>query len=336
MQLKLKDLKLNFATQTRAAINEGAITSYAERMESGDTFPDVIIYHDGTEHYVADGFHRILAAERLGRKDINAEVHNGTRLDAIKFGLGANKNHGMPMSRKDKENSIRIALREFSDMTDNAIADLIGVSFHTVASHREQLSTLLNSTKPKTRKGKDGKQYPTERKPRKQAQEPLQEPEHTQEPPHIQTADEETSPATPDYNPALSRMAAVKRESESTPETESAVAGFIASQADKKDQLREIERSEHSPVTRMVDSENEPDSETETEATPSEDPTLDGIAQLRDSAMYYAYGFPLYIPEIIKTFTNTLYSIACDHREHKDGIIKALAGLMWRVRDLKA
>lgn len=81
--LEVAKIKLDGGTQTRVGITEEIVASYAERMEEGDKFPPVVVYFDGTYYYLADGFHRVLAAQRLRFRDIEAAIHKGTRLDAL-------------------------------------------------------------------------------------------------------------------------------------------------------------------------------------------------------------------------------------------------------------
>jgi ParB-like chromosome segregation protein Spo0J len=70
-------------TQVLAKINEQAIEDYAQAMQTGSVFPPIILYHDGTRYFVADGFHRVLAAARIKLTEIAAEVRAGTATDAL-------------------------------------------------------------------------------------------------------------------------------------------------------------------------------------------------------------------------------------------------------------
>ena len=63
-------------------------------MLDGAVFPPVIVFHDGADYWLADGFHRVEAARKIDRKEIEAEIRDGTARDAILHGIGANATHG--------------------------------------------------------------------------------------------------------------------------------------------------------------------------------------------------------------------------------------------------
>jgi len=160
MKLKLKDIRIDRGTQTRVGINEETVADYAEAMTEGAKFPAVVVFMDGSEYYLADGFHRVLAATRNGWREIDADVRAGTREDAIEHSLGANTVHGLRRTNADKRRCVEIALKEFAGMSDRAIAEMCGVSNNFVSEIRkEQMSSDDNST----RTGKDGKTYPASR-----------------------------------------------------------------------------------------------------------------------------------------------------------------------------
>lgn len=152
--IKLSLIKLDAGTQSRAAINAEVVADYAERMTEGDKFPAVIVFHDGSDYFLADGFHRVLACERNKFKDVLADVRNGTREDALKFSLGANRSNGLRRTNADKRYAVELALKEFSDLSSNALAKLCGVSHTFVDSVRPQPATVASC---ETRKGADGK-----------------------------------------------------------------------------------------------------------------------------------------------------------------------------------
>jgi hypothetical protein len=48
--------------QIRAdGLNQETVHEYAEAMRGGDIFPPIIIFFDGTDHWLAEGFHRVEA-----------------------------------------------------------------------------------------------------------------------------------------------------------------------------------------------------------------------------------------------------------------------------------
>jgi DNA-binding transcriptional ArsR family regulator len=123
-------------------------------MVRGARFPPVVVFSHNGAYLLADGFHRFRARKLAKFERIDAEVRCGTRLDALKFSLAANHRHGLPRSNEDKRHAITIALREFPDWSDRAVAELVGVSQPTVSVHRRQLINFISCAK---RLGRDGK-----------------------------------------------------------------------------------------------------------------------------------------------------------------------------------
>ena len=126
-----------------------------------------MVFHDGTDAYLADGFHRCLAAQRLGRTEIAADVQAGTRVDALWWALGANRTNGQRLTAADKRHAILLALAAWPELSANQIAEQIGCSQRYVSSVRDQVRSTSNL--PSTVTGKDGKTYPARRAPKTHA-----------------------------------------------------------------------------------------------------------------------------------------------------------------------
>ena len=92
MKIKIADLDLTL--QTRAGTDADTIRTYAEAMADGAQFPDVTVFTDGETYWLADGFHRVLAAKSNGKTAISADVRKGTEDDAVVFGGTANNKQG--------------------------------------------------------------------------------------------------------------------------------------------------------------------------------------------------------------------------------------------------
>ncbi len=147
-------IKLDTSIQCRAALNNATVAHYSERMKAGDKFPPVIVFDVGGVLLLADGFHRHPAAELAGMELIEAEIHHGSRSDAVKFAIQANSAHGLPRSNEDKRRAVQMALTEFPDLSDHAIAEMCKVSQTLVSKMRPQLKTIVSCEK---RTGRDGK-----------------------------------------------------------------------------------------------------------------------------------------------------------------------------------
>ena len=83
-QLLVESIRIDGRTQSRKRVNEDAVAEYAEAMKAGANLPPVTVFFDGKEFWMADGFHRLLAAQRIGRKNIAADVKQGARVDAAR------------------------------------------------------------------------------------------------------------------------------------------------------------------------------------------------------------------------------------------------------------
>ncbi len=137
--LHLDAIRIDGGTQCRAELYEGAVTDYAAAIRSGADFPSVVVFFDGKHYWLADGFHRYHAHKHAGAIEINADVRNGTKRDAVLFSVGANAVHGLRRSNADKRKAVETLLRdkEWSQWSDREIAKACGVTHPFVASIRE-------------------------------------------------------------------------------------------------------------------------------------------------------------------------------------------------------
>jgi hypothetical protein len=147
VMVPLARIPTDSAGQTRADLRPGVVKEYAAAMkeqaaEGGMRFPPVILFGDGNDYWLADGFHRVLAAAQAGLTEIAAEVHPGTRRDALLFGIGANGEHGLPRSNADKKKAVAslLADEEWKQWNDRNIARHCRVSNAFVSRLRRKLS----------------------------------------------------------------------------------------------------------------------------------------------------------------------------------------------------
>ena len=128
--------------QTRAALSEETVTDYRDAMDANAEFPPVVVFKDNEKKrmYLADGFHRVEAMLRRGDKRVKADVRAGTYVDALKYALGANANHGLRRTNADKRHAVEMAWahrRELWPREDGAdpsaavLADACGISLAT-------------------------------------------------------------------------------------------------------------------------------------------------------------------------------------------------------------
>lgn len=141
--IELAKIRTDGGTQSRAAINEETVAEYAEAMERPETvFPPVIVYYDGREYWLADGFHRVEAWRRVGRIEVPAEIRQGDRRQAILHSCAANAAHGLRRTNADKRRAVwtLVADAEWGEWSDRQIAKQCGVSHTLVANMRREIS----------------------------------------------------------------------------------------------------------------------------------------------------------------------------------------------------
>src|SRR4051812_47561116 len=103
MKIKLADLVVDPSIDIRAHLDEATIARYEE---SFDELPPVVAFRTSDGLLLADGFHRVSAAERLGRASIDAEVKKGSRNDALEHAAIANVRHGQPLSTDERREAV--------------------------------------------------------------------------------------------------------------------------------------------------------------------------------------------------------------------------------------
>jgi hypothetical protein len=140
MMFKIEKIRRDGGTQIRESINPTVVDEYAESWKLGSKFPKVTVFHDGTNYWLADGFHRIEGAIKAGLEKVDCDVRPGTIRDAILWACGCNERHGLRRSRKDRKAAIMKLLNDekWHTWSDNEIAKQCDVSSPTVAKYRPE------------------------------------------------------------------------------------------------------------------------------------------------------------------------------------------------------
>lgn len=152
--LRIDDIRTDGGTQSRVQTNWLAVGDYAADIAEGATFPPVTVFYDGSDYWLADGFHRIEAHKRLGLVEISADVKQGTRRDAILYSVKANAIHGLRRTNDDKRRAVMLLLEdeEWRRWSDREIARRCGVDDKTVSSVRKSICGNSADTKRQTRR----------------------------------------------------------------------------------------------------------------------------------------------------------------------------------------
>jgi hypothetical protein len=80
--LGITDLLANSPVDPTAHVDPERVARYAEDF---DALPPVVVFETEDGLLLVDGYHRIAAAQRLGVVMIAAEVHQGSRADALRY-----------------------------------------------------------------------------------------------------------------------------------------------------------------------------------------------------------------------------------------------------------
>jgi FtsZ-binding cell division protein ZapB len=141
MNIGLHKIRIDGGTQSRVKIDENVVAQYADDMLNGAQFPSIVLFHDGVDYWLADGFHRYFANKRINSPNISADVRDGGVRDAILEGISANNQHGLRPSNEDKRKGVMTMLKdiEWQDYSNREIATICGVSHTLVNDIRKQL-----------------------------------------------------------------------------------------------------------------------------------------------------------------------------------------------------
>lgn len=152
-KLNLNAIRIDGGTQARVEISQEVVGDYAEAVKVGIEFPPVIVFNDGAENWLADGFHRYHAHKAAGKASIEADIRSGTAREAILFSLSANGTHGLRRTNQDKRKAVETLLAdpEWKAWSDRRIAEICGVTHPFVAQLRRP--KVVTVTTPTPQKG---------------------------------------------------------------------------------------------------------------------------------------------------------------------------------------
>lgn len=139
-RLAITKLRTDGGTQPRAGTDPFTVDEYAAAMKRGAKFPPAVVFFDGTDHWLADGYHRRDARAQNGERFIECEVRQGTQRDAVLYSVGANASHGLPRSNADKRRAVMTLLAdaEWSKWSNREVARCCAVTEGLVRKLREE------------------------------------------------------------------------------------------------------------------------------------------------------------------------------------------------------
>ena len=157
--LALYKIRIDGNTQARIKLNQDVVNEYAEHLKDGDKFPPMVVFHDGADHWLADGFHRYFAYKLNKETMAEVEIIAGTIEDAQEYSFSANQGskRGLSNSAEDNRNIITRMLQSlrWSTWSNSAIAKHVGVSIMTVSRVKNSLALPEQEVVSYTRNGKE-------------------------------------------------------------------------------------------------------------------------------------------------------------------------------------
>jgi hypothetical protein len=171
LRLELGIVRADRDVQARAGLDPLTVSQYAAALQAEVILPPVVVFFDGTEYWLGDGFHRHAAHVQAGKDVIKSRVYQGSREDAAWFACGANKEFdtgGLRLTNEDKQRAVRAALRLRPGLSDRLLADHCGVSHVMVWKVRGEVLSVNTCpgggpAAPEVHQGRDGKHYPAHR-----------------------------------------------------------------------------------------------------------------------------------------------------------------------------
>ncbi len=144
--------------QPRESLSTDTTQAYADAMADGAVFPPAVVFFDGNDYWLADGFHRRYAAMSIGLAELRCEVRHGGLRDAILFSCQVNATHGVPRSNEDRRRAVLKLLQddEWSQWSDREIGRHALVDGKTVARIRAELNPAATVPEVRAFKTKHG------------------------------------------------------------------------------------------------------------------------------------------------------------------------------------
>jgi ParB-like chromosome segregation protein Spo0J len=125
-------------------------------VECGADLPPIVVHRPTMR--VIDGMHRLYAAIRNRRDQVQVRYFDGDDDEAFMLSVELNVKHGLPLSLADRKVAAQRILESDVSLSDRAIASKTGLSDKTIAAIRARSGAEVPH--PNRRRGRDGRIYP--------------------------------------------------------------------------------------------------------------------------------------------------------------------------------
>jgi ParB-like chromosome segregation protein Spo0J len=120
------------------------------------SFPPIVVSRKTMR--VIDGMHRLRVAQIRGEREIAVVYFDGSEEDEFIRAVQLNVEHGLPLTRSDREAAAVRIIESHSEMSDRAVAALTGLSAPTIGAIRHRSGN--GSQRFAARIGRDGRIRP--------------------------------------------------------------------------------------------------------------------------------------------------------------------------------
>jgi len=157
MTLNPEVLRCDADVQPRLTLSDAHIQAYAALLQEDHDMGYIVVFQNGSDYWLADGFHRVAAANSIDLEELPAEIRLGSKRDAMLYACAANK-HGQSLSNADKQRVVLHLLEdaEWGQWSDREIARHCGVGHALVSRLRRSLSPRDSDPAPRTYRTKQG------------------------------------------------------------------------------------------------------------------------------------------------------------------------------------
>jgi len=100
--IKIDEIDFKEELYPRISVNYITVGNYADKMKAGVKFPPIVVGKINGETILVDGYHRLLAIQRLDEEYIKAEIKQyGAVVDLFEDAVELNSSHGLPLTSSD-------------------------------------------------------------------------------------------------------------------------------------------------------------------------------------------------------------------------------------------
>jgi hypothetical protein len=130
----------------RFSVDEERIELFADQLRAGEDLPPIeVLPHNDGKYLIADGVHRTYAAVRTGRNDVSAVILTPLPSETpeacvYRRALETATRSALPLTKAERRRAA-LKLATETDLSDRAIARLVGVSHNSVGRWTKEEET---------------------------------------------------------------------------------------------------------------------------------------------------------------------------------------------------